>query len=665
MGIGGWRRYWRVSVVALALLTGLAVAMAASAQSGNAVQNGDFTASAQGQPITDWAQTNVTLNPTGCNAGPPGNDGGLGAGGCNGPYVYVNSGGMPCNPLASNTTPYLALDTPENSDAYVQQEVTVPPNGVLTFISWGNFQPSEATISIVAGAQTNVVDTFEPPPMQAGTPPTPAGCSGSSVYNGDINLSAYAGQTVGLRIESTAESSDPTDNYDGVFSNFDNLVLQSGSGGTTSTGPTTTTTPGAKRKSSSSVSCTADFSTGTDTCGATVADASGDSPITPTGTVTFTTSGGGSFLGTGCALQQTPYSPGISSCTLGFRPTNVNVVPDITAHYQGDVNFDPSSGGVQLGPDDDSKTSGTGATSTENDDGDKITQPDTEPPDSTSVDVTNNDTSTEPASETEDDSIGTVPRDHPAIDGVIAGIQAGGQDRQQAIDYMKDALKLSDEDISDVLDGVDSGNPQDLTSILDFLDSTQAEISSDNGDNSSETFDDGSGSDFGGGGGDDAADLGRTTRSFARAAAGIDLGPSPKSVAGAIISAHPSGADVRAFDQELALATAPVYSLARAYARFVLILTVDDGILTLAHDLGYKSSTQLLQKLGKVTLGSASVRLHAHHKTRVVIRASGTGARLLRVLDIVGLGHKVLIELKVTVIAHHHKHTVTRAIRVI
>jgi hypothetical protein len=230
---------------------------------------------------------------------------------------------------------------------------------------------------------------------------------------------------------------------------------------------------------------------------------------------------------------------------------------------------------------------------------------------------------------------------------------------------MKNTLMLNEDDINDILDGVDSGDPKDLTNVIDFLDGELAAIPADSGDNSSENLDGGLTPDFGGGGGDDAADLGRTTRSFARAAAGIDLGPSPKSVAGAIISARPSGADVRAFDQELALATAPVYSLKRAYARFVLILTVDDGILTLAHDLGYKSSTQLLQKLGKITLSSASVRLRGHHKTRVVIRASGIGARLLRVLDIVGLGHKVLIELKVAVVAHHHTHTVTRAIRVI
>ncbi len=112
---------------------------------------------------------------------------------------------------------------------------------------------------------------------------------------------------------------------------------------------TATRTSGPGEPSATAAICNLDLTTDIDTCGATVADANQPPVGTPTGQVAFTNATAGAFLGTGvCSLAQTPFSPGVASCTVQFRPADVTVFPSITASYQGDNTFMPSSGGTSF-----------------------------------------------------------------------------------------------------------------------------------------------------------------------------------------------------------------------------------------------------------------------------------------------------------------------------
>jgi hypothetical protein len=85
------------------------------------------------------------------------------------------------------------------------------------------------------------------------------------------------------------------------------------------------------------------FGAGSSTCTATVTDTS-VSPTTPTLSVDFTTSGAGTFSGSGsCTLLQV--TPGQASCPLTYTPTAVGSGShQITAAYGGDLTHEPSHG---------------------------------------------------------------------------------------------------------------------------------------------------------------------------------------------------------------------------------------------------------------------------------------------------------------------------------
>jgi hypothetical protein len=99
------------------------------------------------------------------------------------------------------------------------------------------------------------------------------------------------------------------------------------------------------------VSCNLVIATATDTCTATVGDTT-TSPTDPTGTVTFTSSSGGTFVaGSTCSLTATPLSPNTSSCSVQFEPPSGKPLePIITASYAGDSTHAASSGTTSYGP---------------------------------------------------------------------------------------------------------------------------------------------------------------------------------------------------------------------------------------------------------------------------------------------------------------------------
>ena len=103
----------------------------------------------------------------------------------------------------------------------------------------------------------------------------------------------------------------------------------------------------AKRPSATMVTCNYEFATSENTCVAEVGDAGTGTPVTPTGTVTFTTTSGGFTSGATCSLAPTSTSPSVANCTLVYQTANSGL-PEITATYGGDARHTGSAGRTQF-----------------------------------------------------------------------------------------------------------------------------------------------------------------------------------------------------------------------------------------------------------------------------------------------------------------------------
>ena len=633
--------------------SGLAVGISSADSGPNVIQNGDFS-QGSGSDITDWPQTVVTQSPTsGCTLT-------YGAGNaCNGPYIDISTS-MACDPLPDGT-PFLAENVPDGSDGYVEQTITVPSSpGNLTFATWGNLDPANVTVSIVSASTVTPVAQFTPPPLESAT--SQSGCTGASPQEESIPMTAYAGQTVTLRVEGT---SDPS-SYDGTFANFVDFSLQTGpttstttpstttpsTTSPTTTTPTMTTTTLGKLQSATSVFCTLDVQTSVDDCGATVADAA-DGVSTPTGKVQFSDGGVGSLLGSVCQLVPTPYSEGIASCVIQYRPVDTSSQPQITATYLGDSTFATSSGqqglksGESSGPTDDSVCVGTCSTD--------VTYPNEVDP-VTGDPVTTSDTSkdTETATETslvdEADLAEDEPdqhQDNAAIDWDGAGL---GADQTAAVSSATTGQATygashATGTAATIDQGVDSQEQNLANGGAGGLASTDSDLNGAYSDSA------------------EADDVRLRPATMSAVAAG----PSPKLVLAALTLARPTKAELAAFKQDLSLATAPTYSPARGVARVTLVLGADLGVRVIAHDLG-ASRLSKLSAARTVTLGSVTRRLRAHATTQVTLRPTELGAQILRYLAVVGLSHHVTTELTVTLAPtkdHRHGSHVKRPIKVL
>ncbi len=102
----------------------------------------------------------------------------------------------------------------------------------------------------------------------------------------------------------------------------------------------------AKRPTATTVTCNYEFATSENTCVAEVGDAGAGTPVTPTGSVTFTSTSG-AFSGANCSLAPTSGSPSVGSCTLVYQTANSSL-PEITASYGGDARHSASSGRTQF-----------------------------------------------------------------------------------------------------------------------------------------------------------------------------------------------------------------------------------------------------------------------------------------------------------------------------
>jgi hypothetical protein len=91
-----------------------------------------------------------------------------------------------------------------------------------------------------------------------------------------------------------------------------------------------------KRATATTVSCAPDVMVAgaTTTCTATVSDASGAMPLTPSGSVSWTTDGSGSFTPVTCSLSGTG---GAASCSVGYLATSTGTHL-VSASYSGGAN---------------------------------------------------------------------------------------------------------------------------------------------------------------------------------------------------------------------------------------------------------------------------------------------------------------------------------------
>lgn len=189
---GPWRRRTHRLALATLLIAALAPVARGSAQT-NVISNGEFS-----QGITGWT-TQVLAQ--GQYAGYP--------------HFRVITEAK-CEP-AQQGNPFLEIDVPGGARGYVQQQIAVPAApGPLTFRTWGNLEPVQVTISAVTSdGVAHSLLAYSPPTLQGSV----VGCSSLKPIPESLDVAAYAGQTIGLRLEATSTG------HDGTIADFDNFSL--------------------------------------------------------------------------------------------------------------------------------------------------------------------------------------------------------------------------------------------------------------------------------------------------------------------------------------------------------------------------------------------------------------------------------------------------------
>jgi hypothetical protein len=96
---------------------------------------------------------------------------------------------------------FLQMNVSDGATAYIEQSIVIPVSpGRLTFRTWGGLEPVKATVSIVDGSRLHRLLSYRPPALQA----TSTSCSGAKPAVESLNLTPYAGEAVGIRIQATS-----------------------------------------------------------------------------------------------------------------------------------------------------------------------------------------------------------------------------------------------------------------------------------------------------------------------------------------------------------------------------------------------------------------------------------------------------------------------------
>ncbi len=200
----GWKRRRRFAFAVLAAAFPVA---AAGATTPNVVSNGSFTAG-----LAHWSKKVVSRGQNG--AGYPR----IAVGALNSTANGETWSWMQKCARSQGSRPFAFIDAPGGADGYIQQQLKVPRSpGKLKFRTWGNLQPTQVTVSIVAHGQVHRVQTYSPPALQGNRA---NGCSGKRPVTKSVNVLAYAGKTVRLRIEATSTG------FAGTIADFDGFSLK-------------------------------------------------------------------------------------------------------------------------------------------------------------------------------------------------------------------------------------------------------------------------------------------------------------------------------------------------------------------------------------------------------------------------------------------------------
>lgn len=283
----------------------------------NLIVNGDFSSG-----LSSWDQSSLS-----------------------GPFSVTVLSSSVC--ASFHTTQAAAFNVYSGRRSALEQSVVIPASSTATLSMkvWGQYQATTAFIYIVdSNSVKNQLDQFVATPMITSyTFPGPTfDCSGNSFETKSYDVSAYAGQTVKVRIEATSSGND------GTFAIFDDVTLDvvtSGTGGGGNGGGS------GKKPSAVRIICNRSGDLLSATCAATVGDAGGPPLITPTGLVNFQSKEDAPEFGASCQLQQTPFSPGVSSCSVSYTPPvgfPIGAAFPLDALYEGDTNFEASATDHQL-----------------------------------------------------------------------------------------------------------------------------------------------------------------------------------------------------------------------------------------------------------------------------------------------------------------------------
>ncbi len=145
------------------------------------------------------------------------------------------------------------------------------------------------------------------------------------------------------------------------------------------------------------------------------------------------------------------------------------------------------------------------------------------------------------------------------------------------------------------------------------------------------------------------------TTAGALAVGRLEAAPNPLLVLQSVASPHPAARAAKAFKAELSLATSRTYSRRRGEARLALVVAVLLGKQALAITSRHSAT---------VTIAHLHAAVKAHSKRKLKLVAAGDGARLLRVLEVAGLHHKITAKLVLSSTIKGKTHTATRVVRV-
>ncbi len=130
----------------------------------------------------------------------------------------------------------LMINVPDEADGYVVQTLTLPGEpATLSLLSWGNLDPTTATVSVqtLDDGIVHDLEVWDPPPVEE----YGLNCSGAQPIPKTWDIAAFAGQAIAVRLRARGGYG-----YNGTIADFDDVAIVAAEPTTTTTSTSTTTT---------------------------------------------------------------------------------------------------------------------------------------------------------------------------------------------------------------------------------------------------------------------------------------------------------------------------------------------------------------------------------------------------------------------------------------